>query len=147
MYIIYIYTYTANFQLALFLKSFVLQRTQTTVYPTIPPFIYLYILYNVCMLIAYRHTTGIIIAQIYVYIIQREQRRGLPIVCFKSSTCDDNSDDEQCGVKTPRGDSVQGRDPFWKSASKYLPPWETGQMTAMICSGPYTIHIYIYISL
>lgn len=37
---------------------------------------------------AYRHTTGIIIAQIYI--IQREQTRGLPIVCFKSSTCDDD---------------------------------------------------------
>lgn len=28
--------------------------------------------------------------------------------------------------------------------SKYLPPWETGQMTAMICSGPFILYIYHY---
>lgn len=40
---------------------------------------------------AYRHTAGIIIVQIYIYINTVGVGRwcGLPIVCFKSSTCDD----------------------------------------------------------
>lgn len=49
----------------------------------------------------------------------------------------DSSTDEIIGETRLRG--VEGRDPFWKSVSKYLLPWETGQMTmvAMICLGTY----------
>lgn len=46
IYHLYMYIGTAaGFQLALFLKSFVLRSTRSTVYPTIPQFIYLYIIF------------------------------------------------------------------------------------------------------